>query len=494
VALDFAAVNASWRSAIPWVAAFAAAGLLAAWEPRAALGVVAAVACMLVLSRAAHPWITALLTFLVLQDPLQLLAGGDTLLAQAIKRADEPIVLLAGAGAIASSPAVRRSLRFGLLPWTIGLAYLGVVASTIARGEFGLPQVIDAGMYSKPFLLFALGVAVAPTDDEVELDAPRHALGMTAVVAFAAVFLLFPALQEAYLGGFRDADTRLGFLSAQGFFVGPGVYSWFAAATFALAYAGYLAWGRFTWLVAAAIGAAFTLLSWRRRSIVVVLAVLALSVVLRAKRGRARAIAVTLAAALLAATVLAPYLQGLWTRTIEEYGSADSDATARHALYFGSTAIAKDRFPLGLGFASFGSWASGRWYSEAYETYGLSRVWGLQPQQPLFITDTFWPMVLGQGGVVSLAGYAGFLALLLAAAWRRARDATRPADRFVAIAATLLLFGSVIESSSSHIYGSSLQAALALVPAGIVWRREAERVAQSATIGGEVRDARPALR
>lgn len=487
-------MNATWRRSIPWIAAFAAAGLLSAWEPRAALGLAAIVGGALALSRVARPWAAALMTFLVLQDPLQLLAGGDSLLAQAIKRADEPIVLLAGAFVLASSPAVRRALGSGGLRWAIGLAYAGVVASTIARGAFGIPQAIDAGMYSKPFLLFALGLALAPTDDEIGREAPRLTIAMTAVVAFAAVFLLFPAMQEAYLGGFRDADTRLGFLSAQGFFVGPGVYSWFAAATFAVAYAGYLAWGRAPWLVAAGIGAGFTLLSWRRRSIVVVLAVLALSVLLRARRGRARAVAVTLAAALLAATVLAPYLQGLWARTVEEYGSAEPDATARHALYFGSTAIAKERFPLGLGFASFGSWASGRWYSEAYETYGLSRVWGLQPQQPLFITDTFWPMVLGQGGIVSLAGYAGFLALLLAAAWRRARDATQPADRFVAIAAALLLFGSIIESTSSHIYGSSLQAALALVPAGIAWRRESERVAGIAGVGEPLTEARPALR
>ena len=42
------------------------------------------------------------------------------------------------------------------------------------------------------------------------------------------------------------------------------------------------------------------------------------------------------------------------------------------------------------------------YYSDVYYKYGLSNIWGLSPQKTSFITDGYWPMVLGQFGVLGV--------------------------------------------------------------------------------------------
>src|SRR6185436_21024610 len=122
----------------------------------------------------------------------------------------------------------------------------------------------------------------------------------------------------------------------------------------------------------------------------------------------------------------------LWSITMTEYGGDNPYENARSALYHTSILIARDHFPLGTGLATFGSHASKLFYSRVYSDYGISEVYGLSPRDSNFITDTFWPMVAGEGGVICLLAYAGFFWLLLAASWRAARrSAEGAADSLV---------------------------------------------------------------
>ncbi len=62
--------------------------------------------------------------------------------------------------------------------------------------------------------------------------------------------------------------------------------------------------------------------------------------------------------------------------------------------------IAKDYFPFGTGFGTFGSYASRVFYSRLYSKYGLSTVYGLSKDAGAYITDQMWATVLAQFGVV----------------------------------------------------------------------------------------------
>ena len=87
---------------------------------------------------------------------------------------------------------------------------------------------------------------------------------------------------------------------------------------------------------------------------------------------------------------------------IKFYYLDTSVGSARHLLTVKSVEIAKDHFPLGAGFGTFGSYASGVNYSPLYYDYNLYVYNGLTPENHKFISDTYWPMILGQFGFIGL--------------------------------------------------------------------------------------------
>lgn len=89
--------------------------------------------------------------------------------------------------------------------------------------------------------------------------------------------------------------------------------------------------------------------------------------------------------------------------------------SARYQLLTKAFEIARDMFPLGAGFATFGSYYSGVYYSSVYAAYGLSNINGLRIGASQFISDSFWPMVLGQSGYFGLFSYIFAVMMLLKA-------------------------------------------------------------------------------
>lgn len=89
-----------------------------------------------------------------------------------------------------------------------------------------------------------------------------------------------------------------------------------------------------------------------------------------------------------------------WDQIVYYYSAGGID-TSRGALQSASFAIAGKYFPLGSGFATFGSAvtaSSPEFYSPLYYEYGISNLWGMTVDNPMFIADTFWPIIFGQFG------------------------------------------------------------------------------------------------
>lgn len=63
-----------------------------------------------------------------------------------------------------------------------------------------------------------------------------------------------------------------------------------------------------------------------------------------------------------------------------------------------SIEIANDYLPVGSGFATFGTIMSGKYYSDAYEKYGLSERWGFTRENYGYISDGGWATIIGQFG------------------------------------------------------------------------------------------------
>lgn len=88
------------------------------------------------------------------------------------------------------------------------------------------------------------------------------------------------------------------------------------------------------------------------------------------------------------------------------------EGIARYVLQIVSLQIANDHFPLGGGFGTFAEYYSGKVYSPLYYNYGIDAVQGITENEPSFLSDVFWPMIIGQSGYIGLIIYIYILKIL----------------------------------------------------------------------------------
>lgn len=86
----------------------------------------------------------------------------------------------------------------------------------------------------------------------------------------------------------------------------------------------------------------------------------------------------------------------------------EAQAMARPATYeTGMTIMFKDYIPFGSGLGSFGTAAAAKEYSPLYYKYNLNEIWGLDPTNPMFLADAFYP-TLAEFGIVGLFFFLWF--------------------------------------------------------------------------------------
>lgn len=73
---------------------------------------------------------------------------------------------------------------------------------------------------------------------------------------------------------------------------------------------------------------------------------------------------------------------------------------ARNILLKFGVLTARNYFPLGSGLATYGTAIAKEIYSPLYSKYGFSGYWGLSKNFGDFLTDNYWPAILGEFGVL----------------------------------------------------------------------------------------------
>lgn len=313
-------------------------------------------------------------------------------------------------------------------------------------------------------------------------------LGLVEVVApsaFDAVFRL-PVFEQ-----------RVALPVVKSIFTHPGPFGYFMTFAGLFTFAAYLVTRRRRWLV---LGLAFslgTILSARRRAILALLAGLGAAFVesLRTRPSPRQVFrewwpVATGVGVLLIAFI--PFFIGLVDLTVDRFvedppgevpgeEAVDADATppARAALYIGAVEISSDRFPLGAGLGRYASWMSRVEFSPLYEEYGhiFSEIRGLDRENPIYTTDTFWPQILGEFGVIGLAAYIGFLLLILYQLWREAGRPDGGTLRILRLAAGMILVQALVESAANAMFHSPPRVYLLFLVVGavlsIAWRSRA---------------------
>ena len=86
----------------------------------------------------------------------------------------------------------------------------------------------------------------------------------------------------------------------------------------------------------------------------------------------------------------------------------DAQEMARPLTYeTGMKIMFQDYIPFGSGFGSFGTAAAAKEYSPLYYKYQLNTIWGLDPSNPMFLADAFYP-TLAEFGIVGLFFFLWF--------------------------------------------------------------------------------------
>lgn len=131
-----------------------------------------------------------------------------------------------------------------------------------------------------------------------------------------------------------------------------------------------------------------------------------------------------------------------------------TDDVPRYLFTKYSFITANDYFPLGSGFATFGSYQASINYSPLYLKYGFDKSWGLSPEYGFFLSDNFWQMALGQFGWIGFALYFYVFVRIFLSFSKDEPDAQKKAF-FYAVSLQYILHavGSSILSNASGVIG-----------------------------------------
>lgn len=130
-------------------------------------------------------------------------------------------------------------------------------------------------------------------------------------------------------------------------------------------------------------------------------------------------------------------------------------AADQFETYFVNTATARSNFlrygihtlrryfPLGSGFATYGTDVAVKYYSKLYVEYGFEHVYGLARNNAMFAHDTYWPAIMAQFGIIGTV----LMAVLI---WKLCKELVikTKADDYMYLAA---IFVAVTQVSSSAV-------------------------------------------
>ena len=94
-----------------------------------------------------------------------------------------------------------------------------------------------------------------------------------------------------------------------------------------------------------------------------------------------------------------------WNQIYYYFFSSIQGDSARYQLLINSFKVIKDHFPIGSGFGTYASYYSGKYYSPIYSSYGMTGIYGLTRNNTSFISDSFWPMVFAQTGLIGTVAF-----------------------------------------------------------------------------------------
>lgn len=364
---------------------------------------------------------------------------------------DELFIICGLTFVIARSRSIRKS-TLTLLLIMLGILLLGFLSGAYQKVPLDI-TLKGAFLTVKGMLLFFIFKNLKFSEADInKIMKLILALGILSLF-FAVVDILFKESFRNLLNTNNKLDTRSNILSVQSLFVHPGVYGWFTLFVGLYFLAQYLVKGEKKAFIYTFLFFFFSILSLRSKVLMAIGAILILVTIKR----RVYIVGLTFLG-IIVFLLFGDVIQDLILLTTERYISADVTESARKALYQTGYLIALSEFPLGEGFGRFGSWIARVEYSPVYYEYGLNNVYGLRPDNPIWATDTYWPSIMGEIGIIGMVLLISFFAFMLRSIYVKFRDLDLSKDVKAFLLFTLfVIVQSLVESSGEQIFNSSPQ-------------------------------------
>ena len=312
-----------------------------------------------------------------------------------------------------------KEIRIYILLMAFYLLYSLGIHVTTTRGV-----MLDLLQQVRPYFVFYLTWVLAPQFTNLQKKRIKWVM-LLSFVAYLLAFIFKPSLVDPYAGGSRES-AALGQLAL-------------CCAMIYYLFSKQSKWNRNIALFIVLVG----LVSGKSKYFGECVCFIALVVFVKSKI-KFGSPATLVKVALLASVVIF----FTWTKFNAYYVEGfehDAEEMARPASYrTGLQIMFHDYIPFGSGLGSFGTAAAAKEYSPLYFKYGLSNIWGLDPENPMFLADAFYP-TLAEFGIFGLLFFLWF--------WkRRLQEANRIPDIVYYRMALMCILALALESTADSSY------------------------------------------
>lgn len=138
--------------------------------------------------------------------------------------------------------------------------------------------------------------------------------------------------------------------------------------------------------------------------------------------------------------------------------------SARSVMTATSFEIMGDYFPIGTGFGTYASNAAAENYSPVYKLYGFDEIYELASWNPeAFLSDTFWPIIVGQTGFLGTVGYVSAMAVIFHKIFL-----LKKVNRYWFLAGLFIILYLLISSTAEPAFNNSVAIPLGVLLGGLV--------------------------
>jgi len=390
------------------------------------------------------------LLFILVQGVLVNQVGGSAApLGQLLTYIDETAILLLFSIVLLDTFVRRR--RVYLAPLCAGLmviAITGIIGSLIGRTPV-LIILSDMLIIFKGFMVFFIFSHFYYSEEALK-NQIKFFGGAGMVIVFLGVIELYKPIEFRVLTGnaLMIDYWRMGIPSVQSIFIHPGIFGWFCGFCALFVFARYLHQKKGSYIFFFVIFTLGILISMRVKAIAALVVAVGFGLCLYSSRAKVKLVGLVGIIAAIIVLLFGTQISGIFREHFKEYQDPHKP---RNILYRTGGIIAEKHLPFGVGFGRFGGEIAARYYSPVYSQYKFERIAGLSPEGK-FLRDTFWPMILGELGVVGFLAYVAVILFLFLLLLKSYRSAGSPLMKAFTLGVLMVYIEALVESLAEPVF------------------------------------------